>query len=59
MDRRRFLALGGLSAAALIAEACDSRGPGGALKVLRWAERRNESDGRERRSSAMVGERIG
>ena len=43
MDRRRFLALGGVSAAALIAEACDSRGPGGALKVLRWAERRNES----------------
>ena len=43
MDRRRFLALGGLSAAALVAQACDSRGPGGALKVLRWAERRNES----------------
>jgi DMSO/TMAO reductase YedYZ molybdopterin-dependent catalytic subunit len=43
MDRRRFLALGGLSTAALIAQACDSRGPGGALKVLRWAERRNES----------------
>jgi DMSO/TMAO reductase YedYZ molybdopterin-dependent catalytic subunit len=43
IDRRRFLALGGLSAAALIAEACDSRGPKGALKVLRWAERRNES----------------
>ena len=43
MDRRRFLALGGLSTAALIAQACDSRGPKSALKVLRWAERRNES----------------
>jgi DMSO/TMAO reductase YedYZ molybdopterin-dependent catalytic subunit len=42
MDRRRFLALGGLSAAALLAEACDSRGPKSALKVLRWAERQNE-----------------
>jgi DMSO/TMAO reductase YedYZ molybdopterin-dependent catalytic subunit len=43
MDRRRFLGLGGVSAAALVAAACDSRGPEGALKVLRWAERRNES----------------
>jgi len=43
MDRRRFLALGGLSAAGLVAAACDSRGPKGALKVLRWAERQNES----------------
>jgi DMSO/TMAO reductase YedYZ molybdopterin-dependent catalytic subunit len=43
MDRRRFLALGGLSAAALIAEACNSRGPKGAQPILRWAERRNES----------------
>jgi DMSO/TMAO reductase YedYZ molybdopterin-dependent catalytic subunit len=42
MDRRRFLALGGLSAAALIAEACDSRGPKSAQKLLRWAERENE-----------------
>ncbi|HEX8905062.1 MAG TPA: molybdopterin-dependent oxidoreductase [Longimicrobiaceae bacterium] len=42
MDRRRFLALGGLSAAALLAEACDSRGPRSAEKILRWAERRNE-----------------
>jgi DMSO/TMAO reductase YedYZ molybdopterin-dependent catalytic subunit len=43
MDRRRFLAVGGLSAAGLLAAACDARGPKGALKVLRWAERRNES----------------
>jgi DMSO/TMAO reductase YedYZ molybdopterin-dependent catalytic subunit len=42
MDRRRFLALGGLSAAALIAEACDSRGPKSAQQILRWAERENE-----------------
>jgi DMSO/TMAO reductase YedYZ molybdopterin-dependent catalytic subunit len=42
MDRRRFLALSGLSAAALIAEACDSTGPKSALPLLRWAERRNE-----------------
>lgn len=43
MDRRRFLALGGLSAAALLAEACDSPGPKAARGVLSWAERRNES----------------
>jgi len=42
MDRRRFLALGGLSAAALVAEACDSRGPKSAQRILRWAERENE-----------------
>jgi DMSO/TMAO reductase YedYZ molybdopterin-dependent catalytic subunit len=42
MDRRRFLALGGASAAAFLA-ACDARGPKTALRVLRWAEHRNES----------------
>jgi DMSO/TMAO reductase YedYZ molybdopterin-dependent catalytic subunit len=42
MDRRRFLALGGASAAALLA-ACDARGPAWSLRLLRWAERRNES----------------
>jgi DMSO/TMAO reductase YedYZ molybdopterin-dependent catalytic subunit len=42
MDRRRFLALGGLSAAALLAQACDSRGPKRAQGLLRWAERENE-----------------
>ena len=42
MDRRRFLALGGASAAAFLA-ACDARGPKAALHVLRWAEHRNES----------------
>ena len=42
MDRRKFLALGGASAAAFLA-ACDARGPKTALHVLRWAEHRNES----------------
>jgi DMSO/TMAO reductase YedYZ molybdopterin-dependent catalytic subunit len=42
MDRRRFLALGGASLSALLLEACNSRGPEGARKLLRWAERRNE-----------------
>ena len=43
MDRRRFLGVGGVAAAALLAEACDSQGPKGAQKILSWAERRNES----------------
>jgi len=38
MDRRRFLKLSG--AAALLA-ACDSRGPEGALRLLRYAEKKN------------------
>ena len=42
MDRRRFLALGGLSAAALVAQACDSMGPKGAKEILRCAEHQNE-----------------
>jgi DMSO/TMAO reductase YedYZ molybdopterin-dependent catalytic subunit len=42
IDRRRFLALGGLSAAAALLAACDSRGPRGAERVLRYAERKNE-----------------
>jgi DMSO/TMAO reductase YedYZ molybdopterin-dependent catalytic subunit len=42
MDRRRFLALGGASLSALLLEARNSRGPEGARKLLRWAERRNE-----------------
>lgn len=42
MDRRRFLSLAGLSAAALAAEACDATGPKRLIPVLRWAERRNE-----------------
>ena len=42
IDRRRFLALGGASAAAALLAACDSRGPRGAERVLRYAERKNE-----------------
>lgn len=43
MDRRRFLALGGLSLSAMLLEACNSQGPESARKVVRWTERRNES----------------
>jgi DMSO/TMAO reductase YedYZ molybdopterin-dependent catalytic subunit len=42
IGRRRFLRLGGLSLASLLA-GCDSRGPAWAQGVLRFAERRNES----------------
>ena len=42
MDRRRFLALGGASLAALMLDGCNSQGPEGARDVLRWAERKNE-----------------
>jgi DMSO/TMAO reductase YedYZ molybdopterin-dependent catalytic subunit len=41
MDRRDFVRAVPLLAAALAA-ACDSHGPRGAQRVLRWAERRNE-----------------
>jgi DMSO/TMAO reductase YedYZ molybdopterin-dependent catalytic subunit len=42
VDRRRFLALGGGSLAAALLAACDSRGPAGAERLLRYAERKNE-----------------
>jgi DMSO/TMAO reductase YedYZ molybdopterin-dependent catalytic subunit len=42
IGRRRFLELGGLSLAAMLA-GCDSRGPAWARGALRFAERRNES----------------
>ena len=42
MDRRRFLALGGLSLSAMLLEGCNSQGPAGAKGILRWFERRNE-----------------
>jgi DMSO/TMAO reductase YedYZ molybdopterin-dependent catalytic subunit len=42
MDRRRFFRLTGLSAAAMLAEACDWTGPNASLPVLKWAELRNE-----------------
>ena len=40
LDRRDFLALGGIAAAAFLA-ACNSRGPKSAEKLLRYAERKN------------------
>jgi DMSO/TMAO reductase YedYZ molybdopterin-dependent catalytic subunit len=43
MDRRGFLALGGLTAASLLLEGCNAQGPAAARRLLRWAERRNES----------------
>ena len=43
MDRRKFLTLSGASLTAALLEACDSQGPAGARKLLRYAEARNES----------------
>jgi len=40
LDRREFLALGGIASAAFLA-ACNSRGPKSAEKLLRYAERKN------------------
>ncbi len=40
VDRRDFLALGGIAAASFLA-ACNSRGPKSAEKLLRYAERKN------------------
>ena len=42
IDRRKFLTLSGSALSAFIA-ACDARGPKGAQKLLRYAERKNES----------------
>jgi DMSO/TMAO reductase YedYZ molybdopterin-dependent catalytic subunit len=42
MDRRRFLAAGGLSLASALLAACDSPGPAPARGALRWAMRKNE-----------------
>lgn len=42
MDRRAFIQMGGASLAGLLA-ACNSQGPGAAKKLLRLAERGNES----------------
>lgn len=43
MNRRDFLIRGGASLPALLLGACNSQGPEGAKRLLRWAERRNES----------------
>lgn len=42
LDRRKFLHLAGNSLSAAILSGCDSRGPKGAERILRYAERKNE-----------------
>lgn len=42
-DRRRFVEITGSAAWAALLAACDSRGPKGAEKILRYAERKNEA----------------
>lgn len=43
MDRRRFITITGSAVAASILASCDSRGPKAAEKLLRYAERKNET----------------
>lgn len=43
MRRRDFLVAGGASAMAWLLDACGSRGPDGARRLLRYAERKNET----------------
>jgi DMSO/TMAO reductase YedYZ molybdopterin-dependent catalytic subunit len=43
IDRRKFVELAGASAWSALLAACDSRGPKGAERILRYAERKNES----------------
>jgi DMSO/TMAO reductase YedYZ molybdopterin-dependent catalytic subunit len=43
IDRRRFVELAGSAAWTALVAACDSRGPKGAQKILRYAERKNEA----------------
>ena len=43
IDRRRFFALGGATLSTALLAACDARGPRAAEKLLRYAERKNES----------------
>ncbi|MGK2963088.1 MAG: molybdopterin-dependent oxidoreductase [Gemmatimonadaceae bacterium] len=42
LDRRKFLYLAGTSISATILSGCNSRGPKGAERILRYAERKNE-----------------
>jgi len=42
LDRRKFLGLAGTSLSAAILSGCNSRGPGAAERILRYAERKNE-----------------
>jgi DMSO/TMAO reductase YedYZ molybdopterin-dependent catalytic subunit len=43
LDRRRFVELTGSAVWTALLAACDSRGPKGAEKILRYAERKNEA----------------
>lgn len=43
IDRRRFISLSGSAVSAAFLAACDSRGPKSAERLLRYAERKNES----------------
>ncbi len=43
LERRRFLGLIGAAGTAALLDACNSMGPRSAQRLLRWAERRNES----------------
>ncbi len=43
IDRRKFMELAGASAWSALLAACDSRGPKGAERILRYAERKNEA----------------
>ncbi len=43
IDRRKFITVSGSAISAAILASCDSRGPRSAEKVLRYAERKNES----------------
>ena len=43
MDRRKFVTLTGAALSSALIAACNSRGPKGARKVLRYAERKNEA----------------
>jgi len=43
IDRRKFIAASGAAVSAAFLAACDSRGPRGAERLLRYAERKNQS----------------
>ncbi len=42
VDRRKFILLSGSAVSSALVAACDSRGPKGAQRLLRYAERKNE-----------------
>jgi len=43
IDRRKFIIVSGSAVSSALIAACDSRGPKGAQKLLRYAERKNEA----------------